>query len=83
MVKFEVKNEKLYINDKEVLKAWESFSGWFWFGVEKIDEETWFGFVQGLEDEWGYFSETELEELEKEGKVWEIKKRDLLFAGRR
>ena len=83
MAKFENKNGKLYIDDKEVIKGWESFTGWYWFATEKVDEDTWFGFVQGFEDEWGYFSETELNKLKRTGKIWEIKKRDLPFAGRK
>ena len=31
---FETKDGKLFIGGKEVLKGWESFTGWFWFGVE-------------------------------------------------
>lgn len=32
------KNGKLYAGDHPVLKGWESFSGWFWFAVEKVEE---------------------------------------------
>lgn len=24
--------------DKHILKGWESFSGWYWFGIEKTEE---------------------------------------------
>ena len=91
---------KLYADEHRVLKAWESFSGWYWFGVEKseernagtasggsiingkeVDDVIWFGFVQGFEDEWGYFSEAEIKSLGN--MAWPIKPRDLASAGRR
>lgn len=85
MPKFEVKNGCLYLEGKKVLKAWESFSGWCWFATKKIkDTETlnsdgrpvkdtiWFGFVHGFFDEWGTWSQAELEELKAKGKAWEI-----------
>jgi hypothetical protein len=93
MVKFENRTGKLYIDGKRVIKGWESSTGWYWFAVEKDRMQTsniggkpvrdiiWFGYVQGFENEWGYFSQAELESLK--GKVWEIKKIDLPFAGRR
>ena len=40
-----------------------------------------FGYVQGMYDEWGSFSQNELESLG--AKVWEIKEIDLPHAGRR
>lgn len=88
MAKFEEKNGKLYIDGKEVLKGWESFSGWYWFATEKEEEKgyrgkpVWYGFVQGFEEEWGDFAEGELDEVGKE-KVWEIPKKNLVWSGRR
>jgi hypothetical protein len=91
--RFEAKNRALFINGRKVLRAWESYTGWYWFAVEKVEERLsligskpvkdtiWFGLVQGLENEWGDFSQAELESLRP--KVWEIRKRDLLYAGRR
>jgi hypothetical protein len=38
-------------------------------------------FENGFEDEWGYFSQAEIESLKP--KTWEIKKKDLPYAGRR
>ena len=81
MNKLETKNGKLYINDKEVLKGWESFSGWYWFATELNDDGVHFGFVQGHYDEWGYFSQQEIESLGN--RVWGIKDIDLPHAGRR
>jgi hypothetical protein len=91
------KNGKLYVGDREVLRGWESFSGWFWFALEKVgaqDSELsdgftvkgdtiWFGYVQGLEEEYGDFSQAELEQLAARGQVWEIPAKDLPNAGRR
>ena len=84
----------LYINNKKVIKAYESFSGWFWFTTEEAykqdslingkvheNDTIFFGFVQGQFDEWGYFSKAELESLKP--KIWEIKKQDLVYSGRR
>lgn len=94
MAKFTTKGENLFIDGKKVLKAWESFSGWYWFATEKshtqdsqIDgkiyegDQIWFGFVQGFEEEWGSFSQAELESLK--GKIWEIPKKNLPWSGRR
>jgi hypothetical protein len=92
----------LYAGQHKVLKAWESFSGWYWFGVEKVEERRvgspvssggsmvngkevddviWFGYVQGFECEWGYFSEAEIRSLGN--LAWPIKPQDLPYAGRR
>ena len=94
--KFETRGGKLFIDGKEVLKGWESFSGWFWFGTERSSiqdsvliggdvirgDQIWFGFVQGFEEEWGYFSQGELDSMGKY-KVWPIKAIDLPHSGRR
>ena len=76
------------INGRPILKAWESYTGWYWFAVEKVEERLsdlgdgkpipdviWFGFVIGLEPEWGYFSQREIESLAP--LTWEIRARDL------
>ena len=91
---FESKNGKLFIDGKEVLRAWESFTGWYWFAVEKVwiqdsvingkvykNDQIWFGLVQGACEEWGYFSQTEIELLGL--KAWEIPAKNLPFSGRR
>jgi len=92
--KFESRGEGLYIDGKKVLIAWESFSGWYWFGVERAynqdsvinrkvykNDTIWYGLVQGLEEEWGYFSQAEIESLKP--KTWEIPKKSLPYSGRR
>ena len=93
MAAFQQNNGKLYMDGKEVIRGWESYSGWFWFATEKVQEQTsiingkevedtiWFGFVQGLEEEWGDFSQAELESLKP--RVWEIPEKNLPFSGRR
>jgi hypothetical protein len=94
VAKFETDGKHLYIDGKKVLRGWESFSGWYWFATEKAGEQLsdfgdgkgvpdtiYFGLIQGLEEEWGYFYQAEIESLRP--KTWEIKKRDLPHAGRR
>ena len=94
MPKFESEGNELYIDGNKVLRGWESFSGWYWFATEEAykqdsivdgivckDDIIYFGFVEGQFDEWGYFSKAELERLKP--KIWEIKKQDLPYSGRR
>lgn len=94
MVKFESRGDKLLIDGKEVKVGFESFSGWYWFGFEvdhvqdsvingKVYEgdKIWFGYVQGLESEYGYFSETEIRLLGP--KAWRIPAKNLPWSGRR
>lgn len=62
--------------------------------VEKVEEQLsdlgdgnpvpdtiWFGYVQGFEEEWGCFSQAEIESLRP--KTWEIPKKNLPYSGRR
>ena len=58
------------VNGKPIIRAWESFTGWYWFAVEKDEGSTYFGFVAGVWPEWGYFSAAELKE--NEPFVWEL-----------
>ena len=48
---------------------------------KEVDDVIWFGFVQGFEEEWGYFSEAEIRSLGN--MAWPIKKCDLPYSGRR
>jgi len=85
MNKLETREDGLYINEKKVIKGWESMSGWYWFATEIEMEDyqgypIWFGFVQGFEEEWGSFTQIE---LENQPSIWEIKEIDLPHAGRR
>ena len=81
------------INGRPILKAWESYTGWYWFAVEKVEERlsdlgdgkglpdvVWFGFVIGLEPEWGYFSQREIEALAP--LAWEIEPQDLPYVSK-
>jgi len=81
MSKLETIDGELYIGENKVLKGWESYSGWYWFATELNDDGIHFGYVQGMYDEWGSFSQDELESLG--AKVWKIKEIDLPHAGRR
>tara|TARA_R100001244_G_C5118982_1_gene123039 strand:- start:68 stop:316 length:249 start_codon:yes stop_codon:yes gene_type:complete len=81
MSKLETRDDGLYIGEKKVLKGWESYTGWYWFATELNTDGIHFGFVQGFANEWGSFSQEELESLG--AKVWEIKNIDLPHAGRR
>jgi len=102
MTELNVREGKLFAGDHEVLRGWESYTGWYWFAVEKIqdrkitesgaggsfikgkavDDTIWYGLVQGIEEEWGDFSQAEIESLGKL-KVWEIPNRNLPISGRR
>ena len=94
MAKFESKGTDLYIDGQKVLRGWESWSGWYWFATEKtrdqqsvlndgrkVPDTIYFGYIQGFEEEWGYFSQAEIESLKP--KTWEIPKRNLPYSGRR
>lgn len=94
MSKFETDRKDLYIDGKKVLRGWECWIGWYWFATEKVGEQLsdlgdgkpvpdtiWFGYVQGFVDEWGYFSQAEIESLRP--KTWEIPKKNLPHSGRR
>ena len=77
----------------KVLCGWESFSGWYWFATEKVRDQIsfidgkkvpdviWYGFVQGFFDEWGTFSQAEIESLSP--RTWKIPKENLYYSGRR
>ena len=57
--------EKVNEGDKVLqVKFFTPWTNWTWYGVEYNPEErTFYGYVKGLEDEWGYFNLTELEEI--------------------
>jgi hypothetical protein len=93
-VEFEVRGKELFIDGSKVIRAWESFSGWYWFAFEEVgkqdsvingrvvkDDTIYYGLVQGFEEEFGDFSLAELESLKP--KVWEIPKQNIPFSGRR
>ena len=46
------------------VKFFTPWSNWTWYGVEyNPEEKLFFGYVKGLEKEWGYFSLQELESI--------------------
>jgi len=59
------------------VKFFHPSSNWTWFVTEFDGEELFFGLVQGLEEELGYFSLQELESVNVGGVVVE---RDLHFT---
>jgi len=94
MPEFKTKNNDLYIDNKKVIKAFESATGWYWFateishqqdsvidGIVYKNDTIYYGLVQGFEEEWGTFSKAELESLKP--KIWEIPKKDWHYSGRR
>lgn len=59
------------------VKYFHPFSSWYWFGLEFDGEDTFFGYVVGHENEYGYFSLSELESIKIMGLGIE---RDLHFT---
>ena len=98
---FESKGDDLYIKGgylskpTEVIKAFESFNGWYWFAFELVQtqdsdmgdgkviegDKIYYGLVQGQEEELGDFSEGEI--LSLGSKAWEIPKKNYAWSGRR
>ena len=58
----------LYTNENEtdpkaIVKFFTPFSNWTWYATEFDGDDTFFGLVDGLDKELGYFSLAELESL--------------------
>lgn len=53
-------------------------SNWTWYGCEFDGLDTFFGYVQGMESEWGYFSLEELSSVR--GPLGLSVERDLAFS---
>ncbi len=49
------------------VKFFTPWTGWTWYATEFDGLDTFFGYVDGLEAEWGYFSLRELEQVEGPG----------------
>ena len=67
--------------DVKVIGMWESFHGWYWYATEidkSFKDTMYFGFVQGFEGEWGYFTKSQLEN----GSIWKVPKKNWTFSGR-
>lgn len=52
---------------KAVVKFFALGSSWTWYAFEFDGNDTFFGLVDGLEREWGYFSLSELESIKWHG----------------
>lgn len=61
-----------------VAKFFCPYNGWRWYAVEFDGSDIFFGYVEGFEKEWGYFSFRELSETSIKGGVPAIE-RDLYF----
>ncbi len=81
MAKLTTVGSALCADGRRVLKGWESFTGWYWFGTEEVEPGYWFGFIQGFDEEWGYFDVNEIKTLSN--MAWEILPQDLPYAGKR
>ena len=68
------------VNGKPIIRAWESFTGWYWLATEHEGNGRYFGFVVGLYPEWGYFSEAELKAASPW--VWELPKRAIEWVSK-
>jgi hypothetical protein len=52
------------LDAKVIVKFFSPYSNWTWYATEFDGEDTFFGLVQGFEEELGYFSLSELEAVE-------------------
>ena len=56
--------EDIELEDKTVIvKFFTPDSNWTWYAVEFDGDDLFFGYVEGLVGEWGYFSLSELESV--------------------
>jgi hypothetical protein len=68
-------------NQKKVLaKFFTPWSYWTWYAVEFDGDDLFFGYVEGLESEWGYFSLKDLEEIK--GPFGLGVERDIMFENK-
>ena len=90
-VNIERGDNSMKINGKNVIKIWESFSGWYWYAIEdqgsytgvgmdgkNVQAHAWYGYVQGMENEWGTWDSNE---LERAG-VWTVPKSNWGWTGK-
>ena len=58
--------EETELEDKQLIcKFFTPWTYWTWYAIEyDPQEKLFFGYVQGLEHEWGYFSLNELESIQ-------------------
>jgi hypothetical protein len=77
---------KLYASEHEadpvvICKFFTPDSSWTWYAIEFDGDDTFFGFVEGLDNELAYFSLSELESVR--GPLGLPIERDLYFEPRR
>ena len=90
-VNIERGNSSMKIDGKNIIKIWESFSGWYWYAIEdqgsytgigadgnEVQAHAWYGYVQGMENEWGTWDSNE---LERAG-VWTVPKSNWGWTGK-
>ena len=90
-VNIERGGSSMKIDGKNVIKIWESFSGWYWYAIEdqgsytgigadgnEVQAHAWYGYVQGMENEWGTWDSNE---LERAG-VWTVPKSNWGWTGK-
>ena len=65
---------------KVLAKFFTPWTHWTWYAVEFDGDDLFFGFVEGLEKEWGYFSLKELEEIQ--GPFGLKVERDIMFENK-
>lgn len=97
MPEFKMKGQDLYIDNKKVIKGYESYNGWYWFAVNVAKRQDtdlgngriakndiiYYGLFQGKKDNWGYFSKASIDDLVQKRKISEIPKKKLPYSGRR
>ena len=59
------------------VKFFDPTGSWTWYATEFDGKDTFFGYVKGFEDEWGYFSLSELQSIK--GRFGLGIERDLYF----
>lgn len=64
------------------VKFFSPFSGWTWYATEFDGEDTFFGWVEGLDSEMGYFSLDELENLSGMNGQLPLVERDCYWSAR-
>lgn len=72
--------ENLTDEEKKIIaKFFTPWTRWTWYALEYDGDDTFFGYVRGLESEYGYFSLAELQSIE--GPFGLKIERDLHFEG--
>jgi len=71
--------ESVELDEKVIqVKYFTPFGNWTWYAIEFDGDDVFFGYVEGFECEWGYFSFSELANAEAFGGVPAVE-RDCFF----